>query len=211
MSHEQDYFLNHSRTSKFPWSLYHQPILNHWIETLKKVSQTQMKVRILAIGPGSFEELHLMPENCELCVVDIDPRVITHIKNLKDSRIREVRQVSESPKLEILGTFDFIYAKEVIEHIVDADEYITSLKANLAPQGTLWLSTPNYGYFLLPLLESTFLEAIARRDGYSRKHIHPNKYSVEKFRELFKKNGFSNVQIQAVSLKMALVGTGSNK
>jgi hypothetical protein len=69
------------------------------------------------------------------------------------------------------------------------------------------MSTPNYGDVTLPFLENTFLEMIARLKGFSRKHIHPNKYSEDKLRQELLHSGFSKFDIQKTPYRLALTAT----
>jgi len=81
--------------------------------------------------------------------------------------------------------FDAIIAKEVIEHLEEPERWARSLAKRLAPGGELLITTPNYGRFsTLPLLEGTLLELVARLDGYSRKHIHPSRFTRTRLEEL---------------------------
>jgi 2-polyprenyl-3-methyl-5-hydroxy-6-metoxy-1,4-benzoquinol methylase len=78
---------------------------------------------------------------------------------------------------ELAGDFDIVLAKEVIEHLEDPLPWARMLASRVAPGGQLLLSTPNYGRFsTLPWIEKTLLEWFARRDGYSRAHIHPSRF-----------------------------------
>jgi len=81
--------------------------------------------------------------------------------------------------------FDAIVAKEVIEHLEDPERWVRALAARLAPGGELLITTPNYGRFsTLALLEATVLELFARRDGYSRRHIHPSRFTRKRLAAL---------------------------
>lgn len=206
--HHADYYINHGRAEKFPWTIYHGPLAKSLSGLANRIAQSQPAAKVLVIGPGGFSELSTMPLQFEFTCIDIDPRVVDDLRRRKDSRIKSVICVSQTSDLEQFRNFDFIYAKEVIEHVSNPDAYMVELYKALRPGGWLWLSTPNYGYFLLPLLESTILEIIARRSGFSRKHIHPSRYSLKKFRQLFQAQGFSEPVIKEVSYRMALVGFG---
>lgn len=206
--HDSDYYVNHGRAERFPWTLYHAPISDSLFSLIRQVAQEKGQAKILVIGPGAFIELKNMPANCRFTCIDIDQRVISDIQKITDPRIEAAVHVSATSDLHRFKGFDLIYAKEVIEHITEPDAYMDGLKQALVVGGRVWLSTPNYGFFLLPFLESTILEVIARRDGYTRKHIHPNRYSRSGFLQLFQKHSFRNAQVQEVACKMALIGIG---
>lgn len=81
--------------------------------------------------------------------------------------------------------FDAIVAKEVIEHLDDPQRWMEALAGRLEIGGELLITTPNYGTFsTLPILEATLLELFARCDGYSRKHIHPSRFTRKRLETL---------------------------
>ena len=104
-------------------------------------------------------------------------------------------------------TFDVVVAKEVIEHVLEPARWAQVLAARVRPGGTLVLTTPNYGRFsTLPLLESTVLEWIARRDGFSRRHIHPTKFDRRRLEQLDVGPGMRLLSVDRTRTGWALVG-----
>jgi 2-polyprenyl-3-methyl-5-hydroxy-6-metoxy-1,4-benzoquinol methylase len=126
---------------------------------------------VLVVGGGFLQELPTVPENVRLTAVDIDERVTTYLANKNDPRLERCLTIRGSSDLKSLGPFHGIYAKEVIEHIIEAEPYLAVLTKLLRPGGLLWVSTPNYGDPWLLLVESTVLELIGRMSGYSRKNM----------------------------------------
>jgi 2-polyprenyl-3-methyl-5-hydroxy-6-metoxy-1,4-benzoquinol methylase len=206
MSFEQEYFSNHRRADHFPWSVYHKPISQSLLQTIQQLANKKDQLSVLVVGPGAFLERNELPQNCLFTLVDIDARVTEQLKSIADTRVKNAITISSLEELTGFNSFDFIYAKEVIEHIESPAAPMQALFQLLKEGGSLWLSTPNYGFFLLPLLEMTILEFIARSDGFSRKEIHPRKYSQRSLYELFKQHGFEQIQTRQVSCKMALIG-----
>ena len=100
--------------------------------------------------------------------------------------------------------FAGIYAKEVIEHILAWPAWLTGLRRALLPSGRLWLSTPNYGEPWLPALESTILELIARRSGFSRRHLHPSRFSRRSLARGLRAAGFESVHASVTPTRLAL-------
>ena len=163
---------------------------------------------VLVVGGGYLHELPLVPARVRLTVVDIDRRVIDRLAKLADPRIERCLTVNQPSDLVPLGPFAGVYAKEVIEHIPDAESYMATLVGLLAPGGRIWLSTPNYGDPVLPLVESTVLELIGRISGYSRKEIHPSRFSEERLKTALRAAGLGNVAVVKTPFRLALVGTG---
>jgi SAM-dependent methyltransferase len=103
--------------------------------------------------------------------------------------------------------FDAIVAKEVVEHLDDPARWVRALCERLAPAGDLLLTTPNYGrWSTLGLLESTILEVLARRDGYSRMHIHPSRFTPVTFRALDVPRDVEHVELSVTWTGWAMFG-----
>jgi 2-polyprenyl-3-methyl-5-hydroxy-6-metoxy-1,4-benzoquinol methylase len=206
-----DYFSNHPRASKFPWSIYHRPLERHLAEFLADVARMGAHPRVLVVGAGYLHELPAVPPDVRLTAVDVDERVVAHLATLEDPRLERCLVVREPADLLALGPFDGIYAKEVIEHIVEIEPYMAILMGLLRPGGMLWVSTPNYGEPWLPLLESTVLELIGRLSGYSRKHLHPTRFSAARLRDLLEGCSLEAVQVEKTPFRLALVGAGRKR
>ena len=205
------YYPNHARALKFPWSLYHRPL----IESLEKFIKlhAQAGKRVLVIGPGELQEYQLLKQmGLRISILDIDPRVLSNLQQRHTSEIDKAYLVDEKySHYPEPGTFDLIYAKEVIEHMADPQLFLSKVKDLLVPQGKLWLSTPNYGFFLLPLLESTVLELVARKSGFSRKNIHPSKLSSSLLSKALKSSGYKILEQHETMLKLALVAVAEKE
>src|SRR6266567_1566019 len=189
-----DYFVNHERARRFPWSIYHRPLEDDLERFLCSVA-VDGGSRVLVIGCGLLQELDHAPEGLRFTAVDIDPRVIDIVAARHDRRIEATRVVGPETSLAELGLgqFDGVYAKEVIEHIVPYQSYMAGLRQLLREGGRLWLSTPNYGEPWLPLLESTVLEWVARRSGYTRRDIHPSRFTRRSLAAALEAAGFHDV------------------
>jgi SAM-dependent methyltransferase len=214
------YFENHRRVRSFPWSLYHAPLeagLTRFLEDVAITARSRIRAEapgggvlapeVLVIGCGLLQELDTAPLDLRFTVVDIDARAVELARRRGDPRIVRAEVVAPDQDLSQLGRFDAAYAKEVIEHIPAYSAYLARLRRALVPGGQLWLSTPNYGEPWLPLIEYTFLEAVARAGGYTRFGIHPAKFSAASLCSALNLAGFTTVSTQAVALRLALVAT----
>jgi 2-polyprenyl-3-methyl-5-hydroxy-6-metoxy-1,4-benzoquinol methylase len=202
-----DYFVNHKRASKFPWSIYHRPLERHLERFLTAVSGASAFPEVLVLGGGYLHELPALPPNLRLTAVDIDDRVTQFLSGLGDERLVRCLTISRAEDLRALGPFDAIYAKEVIEHIVEVNAYLRVLVGILKPGGRMWLSTPNYGDPWLPLLESTVLELIGRLSGYSRRDLHPTRFSADRLAKLLDTEALEGVCVEKTRFKLALACT----
>jgi 2-polyprenyl-3-methyl-5-hydroxy-6-metoxy-1,4-benzoquinol methylase len=178
-----EYFDNHSRKDRFPWSLYHQPLQ----QGLVRVAASYRHPRVLVVGCGLEPTLPVSDATFFAC--DLDPRAVEQAGEIFPE-MRDRLAVCPSPQElpsagSFAGDFDIVLAKEVIEHLQDPLPWARLLASRVKVGGSLVLTTPNYGLdSTLGLLERTVLEWVARRDGYSRKDIHPSKFSRRSFAAL---------------------------
>lgn len=204
-----DYFVNLERNRRFPWSLYHEPIEDDLEAFLRAVAAERPSGKVLVIGCGLMQEMDRAPAGLEFTVVDIDPRAIEAVRAQRHSAIASLLVVTPDTDLAALGRkFDAVYAKEVIEHIVRWKSYLDSLRSILHSGGRLWLSTPNYGEPWLPVLETTALELIARRSGYTRRGLHPSRFSGRGLDRALRETGFVDVRVRVVARRLALTAWG---
>jgi 2-polyprenyl-3-methyl-5-hydroxy-6-metoxy-1,4-benzoquinol methylase len=205
-----DYFANHARARRFPWTLYHRPLEADLARFLRQVAAEHRAGEILVVGCGLLHELDAAPSGLRFHVADVDPRAVDAVLARRDPRILGGSIVAPERPLELadLGRpgrgFAAIYAKEVIEHVVSWPLWLTGLRRALVPSGRLWLSTPNYGEPWLPALESTVLELIARRSGFSRRHLHPARFSSGALARGLHAAGFESVQSQVTPTRLAI-------
>lgn len=203
-----DYFANHARARQFPWTLYHQPLERDLAKFLREVASDHPFGQVLVVGCGLLHEIDAAPNGVSFSVVDIDERAVEAVLARGDARIVDGHVVPpEMPIDQALGVtkkFAAIYAKEVVEHVLAWPTWLAGLRRALVPGGRLWLSTPNYGEPWLPALESTVLEVIARRDGFSRKQLHPTRFSRGSLARGLRAAGFEDVVVKATPTRLAL-------
>lgn len=203
-----DYFANHARARQFPWTLYHQPLEKDLAKFLRQVAVEHPFGDVLVVGCGLLHEIDGAPSGLSYTVVDIDERAVEAVLSRNDSRIVDGHVVPPEVAIdEALGVsrkFAAIYAKEVVEHVLAWPTWLAGLRRALVPSGRLWLSTPNYGEPWLPAIESTVLEMIARRDGFSRKQLHPTRFSRTSLARGLRAAGFEGVEVRATPTRLAL-------
>jgi len=116
--------------------------------------------RILDVGCGTgLNALHLSKLGHTVIGIDLSPVAIGKFcdKGLEG----HVVDIETDPLPFADGSFDMIYASEVIEHSVDTREFLIQLYRVLKPDGLLLLSTPNsafWPYRLLACLGQTATE-----------------------------------------------------
>jgi len=204
MTAQPDYFENHQRARQFPWTLYHAPLERDLGAFLDKTAAEHPGGNILVVGCGLLHEIDEAPAGLRYTVVDIDPRAVEAVLERKDPRIVAGHVVAPEAPIELRTPFAGIYAKEVIEHIHAWPTWLTGLRRSLVPGGRLWLSTPNYGEPWLPTLESTVLELVARKSGFSRRHIHPTRFSKRSLARGLEAAGFQDVHSSVTPTRLAV-------
>ncbi len=203
-----DYFANHARARQFPWTLYHQPLERDLGHFLRQVAADQPRGEVLIVGCGLLHEIDAAPAGLTFHVADIDERAVRAVLARDDARVTGGTVVPpEMPVDEGLGArqrFAAIYAKEVVEHVLAWPTWLVGLRRALVPGGRLWLSTPNYGEPWLPAIESTVLELVARRSGFSRRDIHPTRFSRGALARGLRAAGFEQVEVKPTPTRLAL-------
>ena len=210
MSEQPDYFSNHARARTFPWSLYHAPLERDLARFLRDVAAAHHgDADVLVVGCGLLHELDSAPDGLRFTVADIDPRAVEDVIERRDPRIVDGVVVPPEDPIDavVARRFHAIYAKEVVEHVLAWPLWLVGLRRALHPSGALWLSTPNYGEPWLPALESTVLELVARRDGFTRRHLHPTRFSRRALARGLVAAGFAAVTTRVTPTRLAIAAT----
>jgi SAM-dependent methyltransferase len=208
MTAQPDYFTNHERARRFPWTLYHTPLERDLARFLALVAEEHPNGDVLVVGCGLLHELDTAPAGLRFTVCDIDPRAVDAVLARRDPRIVGGSVVGPEQPIELGRAFDAIYAKEVVEHVTAWPSWLVGLRRALAPGGRLWLSTPNYGEPWLPALESTVLELVARRSGFTRRDIHPTRFSRRSLGRGLEAAGFTEVHSRVTPTRLAIIAWG---
>jgi 2-polyprenyl-3-methyl-5-hydroxy-6-metoxy-1,4-benzoquinol methylase len=204
MTDTTDYFANHARARQFPWTLYHKPLERDLVGFLSKVAGEHPTGEVLIVGCGLLHEIDAAPAGLRFHVVDIDERAVNAVLERGDPRITGGTVVAPETAIALGRRFAAIYAKEVIEHVEGWPSWLVGLRRALVPGGRLWLSTPNYGEPWLPAIESTVLELVARRAGFSRRDIHPTRFARGSLGRGLTAAGFQDVEVKVTPTRLAL-------
>lgn len=200
-----DYFANHARARRFPWTLYHQPLERDLCAFLDRVATEQPAGEVLIVGCGLLHEIDVAPSGLSFHVADVDDRAVAAVLARGDARINGGSVVVPEAPIDLGRRFAAIYAKEVIEHVLAWPAWLVGLRNALVAGGRLWLSTPNYGEPWLPALASTVLELVARRSGFSRRDIHPTRFSRESLARGLSLAGFEQITVKPTAMRLALI------
>lgn len=204
MSEAVDYFANHRHKLKFPWSLYHRPI----VSALEAALGSSLGPEVLNVGSGPFFELEEVDASeRRITVCDIDPRAVELAQKLHGERLAGADVLVPGAPLPYADArFDLVVSMDVIEHLDEAAllPWMRELHRVLAPGGLLFLTTPNYASKALVLIEQTALELVARRNGFSRKDLHPSKFTPARLARLLAAAGFTRPDVVPIAFGWVL-------
>jgi hypothetical protein len=93
-----DYFANHVRARKFPWTLYHQPLERDLAHFLDGVDRGE----VLVVGCGLLHEIDGAPAGLTFHVVDIDSRAVAAVLAKNDPRITRAGRLLRRSSLDEL-------------------------------------------------------------------------------------------------------------
>ena len=201
-----DYFSNHRLKLRFPWALYHRPI----VAALSSAMEAAPGADILNVGAGPFLEIDFLPwQGRRIVLCDIDPRAVAFAKDHCGGRIAAADIVPLGEALPYPdASFDLVVAMEVIEHIPGPAPWLGDLVRVLRPGGRVFLTTPNYGSRSLEVLERTALEAIARLQGFTRRGMHPTRFDAPRLQGLLAECGLTPALVRELSWGWVLAATG---
>ena len=204
MVEDVDYFENHRHKLRFPWSLYHQPI----VAALGAALGSSLGAEVLNVGSGPFFELDDVDTTSRrVTACDIDPRAIELARKLHGDRLCAADVVAPGAPLPYVdGRFDLVVSMDVIEHVIEPGllPWLCEIQRVTKPGGLVFLTTPNYASKALTLIENTALELVARRQGFSRKELHPSKFTPARLRALLAEAGFGRIDLTPISFGWVL-------
>jgi SAM-dependent methyltransferase len=201
-----DYFSNHRLKLRFPWRLYHAPI----VAALERAIALSPGPDVLNLGSGPFFELERLADGGRrFTVCDIDPRAVELASTLHATRLAGADVVPPDGTLPYPdAAFDAVVSMDVIEHVPEPLPWVREALRVLKPGGLLFLTTPNYGSCSLRVIENTALEAVARLQHFSRKHLHPTKMDEARLSCVLREAGVQTLNIERIAFDWVLSAFG---
>lgn len=197
MGEAVDYFSNHALKLRFPWSLYHRPI----VRALQVEVRDAAGPAVLNVGSGPFLELrdlHVPDRRYTVC--DIDARAVAFAREVHGGRLERADVLEPDRPLPYEdASFDLAVSMDVIEHVLDPVGWLSEVVRVVRPGGRIFLTTPNYASRSLVAIENTALEAIARVQGFSRKHLHPTKMTSSRLRDVLAAVGLGAIEVTPIA------------
>ena len=206
MQTELDYFSNHRLKLRFPWRLYHAPI----VAALERALRQSPGPDVLNLGSGPFFELESLADSGQrFTVCDIDPRAVELAQKRYATRLVGADVLEPDGTLPYAdGRFDAVVSMDVIEHVPQPLPWVREALRVLKPGGLLFLTTPNYGSRSLRMIENTALEAVARLQHFSRKHLHPSKMDEARLARVLRDADVRSPNIERIAFDWVLSAYG---
>lgn len=106
------------------------------------------KVLEIGAGPGSITRHLSGTLGCDVVALEIDPTAIEKLKPFaRDVYAMDLNDPSWSDKVKAKdGTFDYVIAADVLEHVYDPWSVLGGMKALLNDTGSVILSLPHVGH-----------------------------------------------------------------
>jgi 2-polyprenyl-3-methyl-5-hydroxy-6-metoxy-1,4-benzoquinol methylase len=147
-------------------------------------------LRVLDVGCGTGLNANILRDMGHTVVgVDLSPVAIEKMKQAGFEGY--VADIAAGLPFQP-GTFDMVYASEVIEHIADTESFLTQIALALKPGGLLMLSTPNSAFWPFRLTA-----AIGRTVTEVQHPGHLRFFSKRGLVNSIKAAGFTDVNAQA--------------
>ena len=110
--------------------------------------------RVLDFGCGTGYGAHRIASECaDIVGVDISDSAIAFAREkyrADNLDFRQIKSVEDAPLPFPDGSFDVVLSFQVIEHVPDADRYLSEVRRVLAADGMLIVATPDRSTRLLP-------------------------------------------------------------
>jgi SAM-dependent methyltransferase len=132
-------------------------MIERFVEYLKK--EDNIKIADLGGTKSSFKLLNRLFPKSNIFSINIDER---QIKALPNPVFEDVLHTSFKPNY-----FDLAFGGDLIEHIIDTDQFILETKRILKHEGILILTTPNL---------ASWYNRLSLLLGYSLPNYHPSKF-----------------------------------
>lgn len=100
------------------------------------------RVLDLGAGAGRLRQMDFSGRAARVCGIDLDAAVLDN-PHLDEARVAPAEEIPYDD-----GTFDLVFANNVLEHLRDPLSVFRAVSRVLAPGGTFLFKTPNRGHYV---------------------------------------------------------------
>jgi 2-polyprenyl-3-methyl-5-hydroxy-6-metoxy-1,4-benzoquinol methylase len=178
-----------------------------WVARMSGHAGHRVRALDVGCGEGHFSAA-LAREGVEGVAVDVAAEPLRRaLARAPGLDVRLVEPEGELPFED--GSFDLVWAGEVIEHVADTSRWLSELRRVLRSGGVLLVSTPDYG----PLSRLWFaLSQSAFEERFDPRSDHLRFYTRRALADLYADFGFEDVEVVAVGgfpgARRVLLGSG---
>lgn len=151
----------------------------------------------LGAGAGVVAEMDFRGAGKLVCGIDLDPRVLEN-KFLDEAHVSDAIDIPYPD-----GTFDVVFADNVMEHIEQPQMVFSEVARVLKPGGCFLFKTPNRRHYM-PLIARLsplwFHKFVNRLRGRDASDTFPTLYRVNRPAEIRKLGAASGFDVRAISL-----------
>lgn len=163
--YEEDYFDWNDRSAAACIGYYQyiaeRPLLIEYFQKKIKLLATKGRILDIGCGHGFFLEAAKL-EKKQALGIDLSPQAVAYARKHK----LEVKLTDLEHAGFAAGSFGAVTAFQLIEHVVDPQEFCRQVQRVLKPGGTLLLVTPNEGGWLRKLMGKHWLSFRHREHLY---------------------------------------------
>ena len=171
------------------WSHYQEN--PHWQERPRGfIDEFSIQGKLLDIGYGFGYFVNFARKRNKISVgIDINLSIIR--KGMQELSSKFLICASAEELLIKDGSFNWIFANQIIEHLPHPENFLSEAKRVLSPFGKLIISTPNRLTYFCTRNSLTILKAVLGKNKRDPTHI--REYTIGEMKRLLKKKHFEPI------------------
>lgn len=166
-------------------------------QAILEVIQPHHHVLDLGAGAGVVAQMNFKGRVVRVCGVDPDPRVAVN-PHLDEGRVGQGERIPYPD-----GTFDVVFADNVLEHLADPETVLREVRRVLKPGGLFLGKTPNKRHYMALIARVTphrFHQFVNRLRGRASVDTFPTLYRVNTSADVRRHAARAGYEVEAVQL-----------
>ncbi|MDT8858158.1 class I SAM-dependent methyltransferase [Paracoccaceae bacterium Fryx2] len=170
-----------------------------WLFRRKLLTVVGPRVRVLDLGAGAgiVETMNFRGLAERVCGVDLDPRVTVN-PFLDEGLVADADRIPYPD-----GSFDIVFADNVMEHLDQPEQVFTEIARVLRPGGKLLFKTPNRNHYMPVIARATphrFHQWINRLRGRNEIDTFPTLYLCNSASQVNRIAASTGLQVEAIEM-----------